>query len=412
MAGDFGHQYMTSKTLEILKSFDFQHSEQLVKNYCLDSFHKTENGKKLIALPNGDNIFKPLELRKLHVPNPGAGEDFFENGYIEHVYYVFEYFMKRMISLRKTQKEVEFAQAAGVIGHFIQDASCPPHSIGVQWGVDLEIIKLLLPPENKNNNLLQLHSILENYYSEFRFEGYSPKLKGKSPSEAAFNLCADYTDMIENSLALLIPMTQALYKGQVEIIKQCLAKSAIPAVKLYADFLYTTFILASAESIPSEGLNNADLTKAVPYKWSAYAQAPYYCPRIRNSNMSLSSDFSPIPLQLNLNGEIIHFDKGFGVGTPSYISYILPEGVYQKFKAIIGIHSETGASGEVIFQVLANDKIIFDSGRITSSKSKQISVPINHCEVLTLRTIPYCKNNLAENNAIWANPTIKKIVLK
>jgi NPCBM/NEW2 domain len=407
MAGDFGHQYMTRKSLEMLPSVKLEAADRLINCYCLDSFHHTPEGKPLLKLPNGENIFKPWNLRKIHVPDPGAGKDYFENGYIKHVFYVLDFYSGYLVKLIKKNQMQEFAQVAAIIGHFIQDASCPPHSMGVDWGVDMELIKLLVPPEDSSKALWQLHGVLENNYVELPVEDYSPIQKGNSCSEAAFNLCADFTDMLENSIAQLVPMTQALYHNDKKTIQSCLSCSALPAIKMFADLLFTAFRIAAHDS--NDNLNIADLSRAVPWEWSAYAQKPYYCPRVRNSNMSLDDDFYPVPLRLNYNGKIETFPKGFGVGTPSSITFLIPSGVYNTFNAVVGLHSELGVGGKIIFRLIADDKVIFDSGIIVSDDSCSVSVKLGNCKKLTLTAVAADENeNILKNNAIWANPTLYK----
>jgi len=159
--------------------------------------------------------------------------------------------------------------------------------------------------------------------------------------------------MLENSIKKIIPMVQSFYKDDYERIKVYLTETAIFSSEVLADALHTSFCIAynKFEEKDIKKLGIAEVNKFTPYKWTGWAPYPYFYPVIRNSNMSLDKKFKPVSLKLKINGKVKEIKKGFGVGAPFQITFILPKKVYKKFCCFIGLDSELGKGGEVIFKV-------------------------------------------------------------
>lgn len=92
-------------------------------------------------------------------------------------------------------------------------------------------------------------------------------------------------------------------------------------------------------------------------------------------------DQSVLGSPLSLDG-VIH-EKGIGARGYSRMDYDV-EG-FARFQSKIGVDDAAGAMASVLFQVLLDDKIVFDSGEMTpSDAAKDIDVEIGPAKVLSL----------------------------
>lgn len=412
MAGDEGHRIMTEAALNSLPEWERGKIEPFKKEllgfYCMDSFHRSPEGSKCLVLPDGSQAIKTWELRTLYVPEPGVGRDYFVCGYYEDILKIFQFYIESIAGSLRKNKIQKTAFFVGIFAHIVEDASCPPHAIGVNWGVDLELIKLLYSPSLKEKRLCQWHSIFENNYENFGLQGKNPLLKGETPDEAAFQILRDFTDMLENSVAQIMPMAEAFCANDFDKLRKHLTLSGIPASRLIANALHTAFCIAydRCGEFFNHDLLEVPLSSIQPVEWTAYAQKPYFCPVIRNSNMSLNNDFLPVPLELKVDGKPVKVKKGLGVGTPFSITYKLPSGVYNTFNARVGLHQTLGNGGKCIFKVLADGNTVFEQQISHSQDSKEFSVNLKDVSELSLITIPAKIENEESNHAIWGNPVL------
>ena len=417
MADGIGHGLMTRVAFESLPEWQQkiweEEKQKLVNIYCMygDSYFgdKKEEAQPYMKMPDGSIPMIPWQYRFFKKTAPG--KDFFTCGYYRLARYVFDYYISQIARNLKDRKIKDSAGFAGVLAHFIEDAGCPSHSIGVDLGIDMEIIKLLLPPSDKKKRLMQFHNILEGEYEEFTLKGYKPKLLGLTSKEASFNLLDRFTDMLENSTRQILAMAEAFYRDDYKTLKKHLTESGIFSSKVLADALYTAFCIAFNRFDKKETkiLRKRKISELTPYKWTGWAPYPYFYPVVRNSNMSLDKGFKPVPLKLNIDGKVKEFKYGFGIGAPFEIRYLLPKGVYKKFCCIIGLHSDLGKDGEIIFKVVIDEKIVFNSGIIKDDRARRIEILLGKGEKLSLITQP-TKNSFGRfgNQAVWAEPMIVK----
>lgn len=417
MADGKGHRLLTKTAIECLpgwqKKIWKEEIENLLDVYCMygDSYwgDRKEEASPYVEMPNGKTPMEPWVYRIFKKTAPG--KDFFICGYYKLVRYVFEYYISQISESLKKNKIKNSAKFAGVLAHFVEDSGCPSHAIGTDLGVDMELIKLLLPPPSKEKRLMQFHTILEGEYKRFSLKGYKPKLMGLTPEEASFNLLERFTDMLENSIKQIIPMIKAFYRDDYKTLKKHLTESAIFSSRVLADTYHTAFCIAfkkfKKEDI--ENLKIVNLSDCTPYKWTGWA--PFYpYSVIRKSNMSLNRNSKPVPLKLELNNKEKIFKKGFGVGVPFEITYLIPKGVYKKFCSFIGLHSNMGKGGEVIFKIKLDGRVVFNSGIIQDSRALNVEVPLKKGEKISLITQQKTKNLFGkfENQAVWANPFLSK----
>jgi hypothetical protein len=254
--------------------------------------------------------------------------------------------------------------------------------------------------------------MLENQYEDFSLNNYKPSLMGLTASEAAFNMMARFTDMLENSIQQILPMTQAFYDGKLEKMAFYLTQSASFSSKVLADALNTAYRIAMENFNEDEIslLSSSDLSEAVPVERTAWAPYPYYFPVVRNSNMSLGENFKPFPLQLREGDEIKTYHKGFGVGSPFKIIFQIPVSVYKYFSAQIGLHPKLGLGGSVIFKVFIDEKEVYNSGVVSFPDMRDVKIELNNARRLTLAVdSPEETSKALNSQAVWAYPLLMKI---
>ncbi|MCP4642875.1 MAG: hypothetical protein GY851_20675 [bacterium] len=105
---------------------------------------------------------------------------------------------------------------------------------------------------------------------------------------------------------------------------------------------------------------------------------------------TLGRDTAAVPTDGRAGGELRlgekAFDKGLGHHAPGQLVFELPEGAYTGFAATVGVHWQGGGRGSVVFQVLVDGEVQFDSGRMTDSDPAQnIDVPVAGARELVLR---------------------------
>jgi hypothetical protein len=102
---------------------------------------------------------------------------------------------------------------------------------------------------------------------------------------------------------------------------------------------------------------------------------------------------------LTING--VTFAKGLGVHAASSVTVSVPSGC-TTFQATAGVDDEVGANGSLVFQVLGDTAILFDSGVLTgSSPARDISVDVRGRGAVRL-VVSDGGNGIAYDHGDWA----------
>lgn len=127
---------------------------------------------------------------------------------------------------------------------------------------------------------------------------------------------------------------------------------------------------------------------------------------------SIKTTYPQLPTQKNksvysqpitING--VKYDKGLGIHACSEIVYNLGMN-YTNFETLIGIDSEVGNHGSVVFQVFADDMKIYDSGVVTGAQPAQ-NVRLNVTGVRKLKLVVNDSGDGIDNDhADWANARV------
>ncbi|GGL78533.1 hypothetical protein GCM10010840_15490 [Deinococcus aerolatus] len=99
------------------------------------------------------------------------------------------------------------------------------------------------------------------------------------------------------------------------------------------------------------------------------------------------------------------YDSGFGVHSNSSMTFNL-EGKCSRFTSDVGMDDEVGSRGSVIFQVYADGKKLFDSGKMTGAdKAKTVNVDVLGRKELKLVVIN-AGDNIDYDHANWGGPVL------
>lgn len=404
-----GHQILTRAAIACLPDLERELlspvKDKLENEYCMhgDSYftHQAEIGP-YVELPDGRLPMDPWEIRFFKKDAPGV--DWYICGYYDLMRTSFEYFAGKCVDSLRSGRVDDYARYLGSIAHVIEDCGCPSHAVGTTMGTDMKMIKLLRPSSNTEKMAQQFHSVLEGKYQPFSID-YEPRLLGASPAEISFHLLERFTDMLEVSIAQIIPMVDAFYEDDEETLSAHLTLSGKKTSETLADFVHATLCAANANPGDSEPVWLSELT---PYRRSAWAPSNYPYIEIRKAPWCLKKGHVPIPLALFFDGEKRSYGKGFGLGVPFKMSYVLPKGVYKKFDARVGLHGELGGERGVIFIVIGDGEELAKARCETVNDSKTITADISDIDNLSLRVASTDPETPWPNNthAVWGNPML------
>jgi fibronectin type 3 domain-containing protein len=104
--------------------------------------------------------------------------------------------------------------------------------------------------------------------------------------------------------------------------------------------------------------------------------------------------------QISIGG--VKYDKGFGTNAYSELDFDLSGGNYKYFQADIGLDDETHGRGSVIFQVLLDGVVAYDSGVVTAGAAKHVGLDVTGVKSLIL-VVSDGGDGISNDHADWAN---------
>ena len=123
--------------------------------------------------------------------------------------------------------------------------------------------------------------------------------------------------------------------------------------------------------------------------------------------ISQLQDFSEAQLDRSIEGKPLcvcgkTYAHGLGAHAVNHTIYRL-DNRYRRFEAEVGVDDEKGGQGSVVFQVLADERKVFDSGVMRGHQPpKKVSVPLDGVEELTL-VVTDAGDGISCDHADWLN---------
>lgn len=99
----------------------------------------------------------------------------------------------------------------------------------------------------------------------------------------------------------------------------------------------------------------------------------------------------------------VQYAKGLGMNSPTTVSFHLG-GQCTRFTSVVGIDdimNKAGASPDVIFRVLADGELRYDSGAMTKGLSAHVSIDVTGAQMLTLVVDPDAAGSPAGQAEWW-----------
>ncbi|MPY67627.1 hypothetical protein F8S09_13190 [Deinococcus sp. SDU3-2] len=150
--------------------------------------------------------------------------------------------------------------------------------------------------------------------------------------------------------------------------------------------------LAALQATSTTTLNLADL----PWAASTNSRGPV------ERNQSYGGDRPGDGRTMTMGGTT--YATGLGVHADSSLTFNLPAQC-GRFMTSIGIDDEVGAAGSVVFEVYADGRLLYRSGRLTGSMAPK-NINLNVVGVRELRLMAHKSDNDVSDHANWANPVL------
>ncbi len=422
------HATITKSALDVLPEWEKriwkEQIPNIIEEYCLipDFYLRRPEFAGYAILDDYDVIFsdytykvtKTYLLRNGHFHLPDKQRENFR---------LYEHFFERIVSSLKDDRIDDAAKFAGVMLHVIEDYSAPSHS--AQGDNQFFLFKQFLPPPEKFK-YARLHSLIEYGDVSVDILQYKPRLLGTSPSEVAFRMLEKMNNVIIAARGKVIPIIQAIYNEDERSVQANNSEMAEISARVAADMIHSAFCIAydKFDQEQKEDLHVSHLSDLIPLEtiYLAWRQPRLFRPvygGAPTSGVILDKEGQPLPLTLKYHEsrKLLEkkLDRGIAAGTrrsmvqePCVLSYIVPEGVFERFEAVVGIHSRLGEEGSVIFQVKGDDKVLFDSGPLTrDDPARNISVSLQGVKEIQLITFSGTKDH-PYNYPVWGEPRLVK----
>ena len=124
-----------------------------------------------------------------------------------------------------------------------------------------------------------------------------------------------------------------------------------------------------------------------------------------------------IPGQLRISGHIETL-PGLGMLPHSgmngerccYMTWILPQNVFQRFTAFAGMHATLAVGGAAEFRVLLDGECVWSSGRMTAEMdASAVSVELGSASSITLKVLDANNgSSFWRNHAYWGKPELSR----
>jgi len=270
------------------------------------------------------------------------------------------FYLRHVVAnLRKGDMQ-EAARFAAVYSHWIGDFSQPAHHY------DLEIAILLPPPPSMRN--CEYHRMIEDIPSTVKTMRYRPQVLGRTQPECLFRLAGRYEKLFHDSVAALIPMTQAIYDRRHAPAVKLLNALVVDSAALFADFCCTAQALADRRvpATDQRRLATCDLGALAPDRFDVefnFGHKPL------RDWITIESYGQARPLALyHQTGDRIRSRKVTGYCTiphalpletvepEAWLEYRLPPGVFERFDCEVGLLAGIERQAPSHFEVLLDGR--------------------------------------------------------
>lgn len=383
--------------------------EELGAAYCLipDHVYTDKENAKFAKMESKPEI---LYLLNLHLPASQQQENL----------QTLSYFFGRAVQALREEKTGEAARYMGTVCHQLEDYGSPSHA--APGDNMFTLLQQFLPASEEMKGKL-LHSPVESGYFTVSIAEYRPVLLGATVEEASWRLMHRMHEGILNARSTTIPIIQALYDGDKKRVEKLQQKAAVVDAKIVADALYTILSLGAKKFVDLEisKLDEVPIDAFFPVEAESlyYPQSQFFSKPNwgypQNGFILAGGDQSmPLKLRVSTAGEVVvkEYDKGISAGMGRSLTFLLPKGVYQRFKVLAGLHPVLGKKGRVVFTLKSEGKVLLSRKLTGYDPAVMLECDVSELSQIELKLETAresgVKVDAKGNYAIWAQPVLLK----
>lgn len=339
------------------------------------------------------------------------------NNYLEKTA-PFDHYLQKAIDCLRREEKVSAAKYLGCLFHYVGDLCTPSHLAG-----PVAFKRLFPPPESMR--FTRLDELLEMHVGQEDITGYKPEWLGVTKSAIQFRFIHKMRHVMNFSTAQVIPMLQCVYIGNSSGVEALAGKVQEATSRILADLLLSLAYFSSdldekRYPVPQQP-KELNCTMLVPDDFFCALQYNrLVCP---NSNISWR-ERKPVPLVLLLDedGSLREetFQEGWGLfpegGQPgltqrTWIEFSLPEGLFSRFGAWVGVNHRIGHKGHLIFRAVGDEAVLLQTGSLKyDTPAVRLEVPLTGVRRLKLEFEDPLEPNASmfgDNHAVIAGPVLE-----
>jgi hypothetical protein len=295
----------------------------------------------------------------------------------------------------------------GTICHLIEDYGSPSHTM--PGDNQFTLLQQFLPPSDDVKDKL-MHGPVENGEFTLSLPGYQPNLLGVSVKEAAWRLMHRVHEGIIHARSTTIPILQALNEGDASGVTKHQMRAAMTNAQIVADAMHTILCLGAQKlaKMPTSVLIDTFWpleAEKLYYPQTQFFSSPYWgYPRVGSV---LAAGMKPSPLMLKLDSGVKKFTSGISAGMGKPLTFVLPQGVFRRFRVLVGLHPEIGKKGRVEFALRGDDRPLASITLNGTDTARNLE-----CDVMGVSQLQLLLTSRGldskSNYAIWAEPELVK----
>lgn len=405
------HKAITRAAIETLpewqKALLSEEAALIAEDYCLIPDHVFSDPSVAKFAMRED---QPKEIYRLNLHLPAQQSENLET---------LRYFFGKAVSSFRDNNIKDAARYMGTVCHQIEDYGSPSHTMP---GDNMfTLLQQFLPPSEGMRDVL-LHGPVESGTLNLTLTGYKPRLLGTDVNEAAWRLMHRIHEGIINARSTTIPIIQALYASDSNTVQEHQLKAAKFDAEIVADAVYTMVCIggktveelnASREGMALQRVAVGAFfpleATSLYYPQSQFFSSPHWGHARSGVVLAEGKHAMPLKLKVASDGATVEreYPNGISAGMGKTLTFLLPKGVYARFRVLAGLHPELGVQGSVQFSVLGDARELASVTVGGTETAQALECDVH--EVSELQLSLKSKGGEPKGNyAIWADPVLQK----
>lgn len=232
------------------------------------------------------------------------------------------------------------------------------------------------------------HRVVEAVSAPVRDEGYTPSVLAASLEELVWRAVEDSEISRRRECAEIPVMLNAIENHDDAAAQASAGRAALHAAHMTADLFLSVYALAGKAGSAGAAPLFCDLRTFSPVEQFC---DPYFNYRIIIDRIPGKDPYSPLPLDAGAGAapgiamlpNLVPFFRGT---REAFAEYSIPSGIFRRFEASVGLVRGAENATSVIFEVLADDRSIYQSAPVgPDSAPVRIAVELGNASRLRLR---------------------------